>query len=292
VLPRLSVVVLSYHEGDRVLGAVDSVLAQSAPVELVVSHSGPKPVEDLLRRERPSVRVVASPHRRLPGAARNAGIVATSAPFVAFLAADCRARPGWAAARLEAHLAGAQAVGSSIVPAERTAAAAASHLLQHSNRMPGVRTPPNQRFGVSYARGLFEAHGLFRGDLLFAEDLEFNARLRAAGVEIVPGDGVVVEHVYPTTARALVRDQFARGRRRASAGDHRWHAEVVGRAFGSAGAAVAHVSRGTSPYRRRDLVALAPLLAAGALAKAAGAAVGSPPSPAGCLERDFHHARL
>ncbi|MDQ3936800.1 MAG: glycosyltransferase family 2 protein, partial [Actinomycetota bacterium] len=93
---ELAVVVLSHGNDDTILAAVDSVLAQDEPVELVVSHSGPGRVQDLL----PGVRVVASSQRRLPGAARNAGVAATSAPFVAFLSGDARARPGWVSGRL------------------------------------------------------------------------------------------------------------------------------------------------------------------------------------------------
>lgn len=60
--------------------------------------------------------MITHPARLLPGAVRNLGIAATSAPYVSFLAADCRAERGWAAGRLAAHRAGAPAVSGIMSP--------------------------------------------------------------------------------------------------------------------------------------------------------------------------------
>src|SRR5436190_16720652 len=148
--PALSVVVLSYRNEKTILAAVDSLLDQDEPVEVVVSHSGGGDTPALLRRCRPGVRVEGSAARRLPGAARNAGIAASRAPFVAFLAGDCRASPGWAAERMKRHRAGALAVACAMAPAgEPRAPSLASHLLQHSDRMSHVPAAPYCRFGVS-----------------------------------------------------------------------------------------------------------------------------------------------
>src|SRR5919197_6499172 len=111
-LPELAVVVLSYRNEATILAAVDSLLAQDVELELVVCHSGGGPTPELLARERPGVRVLSTEGRWLPGAARNVGIAATRALYVAFLAGDCEALPGWAAARLARHRAGARAVAS------------------------------------------------------------------------------------------------------------------------------------------------------------------------------------
>src|SRR5207248_375707 len=108
-----------------------------------------------------AVEVVASPVRRLPGAARNAGVAASQAPYVAFLAGDCLALPGWAEARLERHRAGAGAVASALVPLERSGPAWASFLLQHNTRMAHLRMAPHFLFGVSYTREVLEEHGPF-----------------------------------------------------------------------------------------------------------------------------------
>src|ERR1700733_6159508 len=98
--PLLCVVVLSYDNHDTVLSAVNSLLEQDEPIEVVVSHSGGGPTRGPLAPECPQVRVVASERRRSCSEARNAGIQATRAPYVAFLEADCLAEPGWIAGRL------------------------------------------------------------------------------------------------------------------------------------------------------------------------------------------------
>jgi GT2 family glycosyltransferase len=41
VTPELGVVVLSYRNDDTIVAAVDSLLGQEGPLEIIVSHSGP-----------------------------------------------------------------------------------------------------------------------------------------------------------------------------------------------------------------------------------------------------------
>ena len=134
--PELCAVVMSYRNHDTVLAAVDSLRSQSEPLEIVVSHSGDGATPELLAEH--GVRCVASDDRRFPGAARNAGIQATAAPFVSFLAADCLATPGWAAARMTRHRAGAKAVANSLAPAEDDLCSRAAWIFEHSSRLPLV----------------------------------------------------------------------------------------------------------------------------------------------------------
>ena len=207
--PELCVVVLS--QGEPTLErAVASLREQSEPADIVVAHSGPTEVEHRL----PGTRVVTSRAPLTPGAARNAGIAATDAPFVAFLAADCRARPGWVEGRLRRHRAGAAAVASAMACPSGGGAALASHLLQHSTRMPHLDPAPELRFGVSYARGLLAEHGPFPEGQEGEEDVILNARLLAAAVPIAWAPEVLTEHLYPRSATGLLVDQLRRGRLR------------------------------------------------------------------------------
>jgi Glycosyl transferase family 2 len=245
------------------------VLAQDEPLELVVSHSGPGAVPDLLARERPEVMVVASEERRLPGAARNAGVAATGSPYVAFLSGDAVARPGWAAGRLRRHRAGAAAVASAVVPLGSRLPAVAGCLITHGYRLPGIEAPAGLRYGVSYARAALAAHGPFREDLEIGEDTLLNQRLAAAGVEIEPAPEVVTEQAYPGTLTGLMEEQFARGRRFGPLAPSR---------AGSAFQALLEAPRGLrrarrSPAVKAPLGGLAPLVVAGAVARATGIAV-------------------
>jgi hypothetical protein len=182
---------------------------------LVVNSGGGDP-RALLEAVDLDVPVVDKPKRLPPGAVRNAGIAATTARFVAFLAADCLAEPGWVSERLRVHREGALAVALPMTNADSgSRSAEAAYLLLHHRRMP--ETPAGRRllYGLSYDRSLFEQFGLFREDLRTGEDTEFNRRLvPPVRVEFAEGR---TAHRHPTSFVALMRDQFERGVRRAVA---------------------------------------------------------------------------
>src|SRR5690606_29306420 len=120
----------------------------------------------------------------LPGATRNLGIAHSTAPIVAFLAADCRATPGWLEARLAAHRTGSAAVASALRPAPARGGNVpcvswAVYALLHARRAPSWPVADAARYGASYDRRLFEQHGPFDESLRIGEDTEFNARIAA-----------------------------------------------------------------------------------------------------------------
>ena len=284
---ELSAIVLSYENDDTVVRAVDSLLAQRPQVEVVVSHSGGGQTPALLRRAHPSVRVVSSEERRLPGAARNAGVAVTGTPYVSFLAADCCALPGWSAGRLRRHRNGAKAVASALVPAEYGSVPLAAHLLQNSFRMGHVAAPPMSRSGVSYGRDVLDRYGPFPETFPFGEDIALNDRLIEAGVEIALASDVVTAHRYPTSMRGLLVDRYRRGRQRGAVYRTSMRRSSVGLAGSLLTPALALARAGArgSGITYGQLVAVTPLLVAGSLATAAGTVVGGGPSgPESCPE--------
>jgi Glycosyl transferase family 2 len=277
--PDLACAVLSVGSPPELEPAVRSLLAQSEPVEIVVVSSGGRGAALSLAGAGLDVPVVEEAGLLLPGAARNVGIRATKAPFMAFLAADCWAEPGWAAARLRAHRDGAAAVASAVTnPYRRNLAAWTSYIALFSRRMPGAPPGAALRYGASYDRRLFARCGWFRQDLRGGEDTDFHQRLAAAGVEIVWEPGVRTAHRHPRGLAALMTDQYRRGCRSAVSwgrlgGPVGW--QVAVNALHRAPEEMRLAWHGVEAGERRWVAAAGLLLPAAALAYAAGALRGA-----------------
>lgn len=213
----MSVVVLSRNAPPELVDAVSSLGAQRPRPEIIVVNSGRPGAAERVRAAGVDAAVIECRTRLFPGAARDVGIAAAHGRWIAFLAADCVAGPGWVAHRLAVHRAGARVVSSPVVNAHPwNPFAEAGHLLLFSRRLPGTPRVQRLHYGASYELSLFRQHGAFRPDLRIAEDTEFHERLgRAARPRFA--SAVHTAHRNPRGLRALVRDQYARGRRAALA---------------------------------------------------------------------------
>jgi glycosyltransferase involved in cell wall biosynthesis len=213
---RLACIVLAHGAAASLDHAIASLLEQEPATELVVVHSG-----GAAPHVPAGVELVHEPSLLMPGAARNRGVAATTAPFVAFLAADCRALPGWVAGRLREHEAGADAVADVLEPPAAVVPRAA-WLMLHRRRTARTEQPLRLAAGLSYRRELLQA---FDEQVRQGEDTELNARLATALIAY-PTD-VRTAHAYPNTTRRVLSDAYARGARRV----------VAERAMGGAGRA-------------------------------------------------------
>lgn len=210
--PAIAAIVLSYGDRPTLIEAVRSLYAQDVPAEILVVHSGDGNVEARLSEAGLKVRVVHSADRLFPGAARNLGLSATQAPFVAFLADDCIAEPGWLWERLRAHRQGAPAVASALLchkPDHPVALAA--HLSLFVRRMPRADPGVALTYGASYARSLFSKYGPFREDLEGGEDTDFIQRLDPT--ERPKWQPLVrTVHAGAETLGAFLSEQYRRGK--------------------------------------------------------------------------------
>jgi hypothetical protein len=292
----LAVVVMSFRNERTVEAAIDSLLAQDVPAEIVVAHSGGGTTPALVAERYPSVTLAVSEARRYPGGTRNAGVDASTAPFVAFLAADCVALPGWTRARVDRHLAGEAAVASALLPHRRDAPSLGASLLQHSNRLPGFEPAPHLRYGVSYSREVLAQHGPFPAQEGFPEDVAVNTRILDSGTSIAWAPEILTTHRYPTTLRALWADQHRRGRiHGALHGSLPWRALLAARVpiegarglrrgFGG--------EHGLTPAETpRAVLGLAVAVAGSASGKLRGGGPADPSAQAFCAARRAAHLR-
>jgi glycosyltransferase involved in cell wall biosynthesis len=264
------VIVLSYRNERTIGAALESLLGQGEPLEIVVSHSGGGDTPALLRERFPDIHVDAAQGRRTPGAARNAGVVATRAPFVSFHAGDSLALPGWAAGRLELHRRGARVVGSAIAP-PRGLAPLAAHVLLHSTRMPHVTPGPHLRFGASYTREVLEQYGPFPERMDGEEDVELNERLIRAGVPVEWAPGVMTAPEYAESSGELIANLYRRGGLRYRCRGHRRQRGILAaRALLDGPSGLMRAARPESPVRPAELARSAPLVIAGSVAAAGG----------------------
>ena len=219
--PVLSAIVFGYRSQDTVLRAVGSLLDQDfdEPFEVIVATSGGDRTGDLVRQTYPTVRVIDAPVRLMPGGARNLGMEIASGDIVAFLEADCIARPGWIRNRVEAHRAGHEAVASTVAVANlESAAARATAFLCYANGGEGSLGGPGglpRSYGLSFTRELLNRAGPFDEALRTHEDLLMVRRLRSMGVTPWLEPSVCIEHIGPTGLQDLLREQAERGRRQA-----------------------------------------------------------------------------
>lgn len=154
--------------------------------------------------------------RLFAGGARNLGIAATRAPFVAFLASDCRADPGWVAERLRLHRAGEAAVASAMLPAREDLLGWACTLGLYAGRLPGLPAERALRYGLSYERALLERLGPFDASLETGEDSAYLQRVEPLA-QPAWTSGVRTRHLAPASLGALLQEFHARGRRHAEA---------------------------------------------------------------------------
>lgn len=210
----MAVVVIGFRGQPGLRCAVESLLRQEEKVEIVVVNSGGGDVRTLLSRHSDALRIIDIEQPLYVGAARNVGIDASSAPYVAFLAGDCIAHPGWVEARLATHRKGARAVASAMVAAGDDDLSLAAHIALFGARSPQVPAPQALRYGASYDRQVFREFGYFDPALRVGEDTDFVQRL---GRSIRPAwnPRVRTEHARPTSLWRFVLEMYGRGRRAA-----------------------------------------------------------------------------
>jgi hypothetical protein len=270
----MAVVVMAVGAPPELTACVQSLLAQQGAIEVIVVNSGGGDARARLPAEADHVKLLAFDEILWPGGARNRGIEATDAPFIAFLAADCLAESGWVEARLARHRAGAVAVASSVVnSAPGSIVAWAAHIALFGRRLPATPEDTALKYGASYARSLLFEHGLFREDLRIGEDTDLHRRI---GLDrLVWAPEVRTVHRNPTSLPAALRDRYVRGRRSGRYWPQMYAGSAVERYRRFLGYCMAAARTGVTGRERLRTFASLPLIALFGLVFEFGAARGA-----------------
>lgn len=212
---------MGYRNEATIVDSIRSVLEQQAdaPFEVVVITSGGDRSGEVVRRLFPSLPLVESPRRLLPGAARNEGVRVSKGEYVAFLAADCLAEPGWASARIRAHRASHRATAGAVTNARPDRPWAwASLYLNYRERLSTrparvVAWPDPTAHSLSIERSLLDELGGFDETLPIGEDTLVARRLAEQGVPVWFEPQAVLAHIGPTSTAQFLQDQYRRGAR-------------------------------------------------------------------------------
>lgn len=201
--PTVSVIICAYTMDrlDQVIQAVDSIAAQTSPVDeivLVIDHN--EELVEVLLDQLTGVLVVENSEQQGLSGARNSGIAASSGEILAFLDDDARAHPDWIATLLEGYAESDDilGVGGAVDPDWSTGrpdwfpmefgwVVGCSYIGQPSE-------PADVRnfigANMSYRRRAFETAGTFTHGIgrvgttpLGCEETEFGIRLRS----VIPG---------------------------------------------------------------------------------------------------------
>ena len=210
-MPKLAVIIPHLNDHARLRRCLQSLAGQvSARVEVVVADNGSAPGLGALAQEFPWARVVAQ-SKPGAGAARNAGVRASSAPGIAFLDCDCVAGPDWVATALDLsrHVGvfggkvGLFDEAAGPGPARRSGAQLFERVFAFHNEAY-VRA---KGFGVTAnlvtRRTVFEAAGPFRTGL--SEDVDWCKRAQRAGFDLHYAAALQVRHPTRSDWAALRR---------------------------------------------------------------------------------------
>ena len=262
---KTAVIVPSFNRPDRLRRCLQALTAlDPAADEIVVVDDGSAEPLAPVCAGLPRVRCLRQPNRG-PAAARNAGVAATGAAFLAFTDDDCRPHPGWLGALMAAQGGDpGRLVGGRVRDVARGLCAAASQTLSEYLYAAGDAAGGNAEFfttnNLGLARAGFERLGGFDEGFPLAagEDRDFGRRWRASGGSLVLAPDALVDHAHEMGLRQFWRQHANYGRGARLLDERAVPGARGGNRLRFYGALVAHPLRdgGARPIARAALLAL------------------------------------
>ncbi len=207
-------VVASFRPGQVINHCLRAILAQQgvARFDVIVVDSSADGTAERLRREFPSVDIVALNQQTYQSEARNIGIARTQATFVAITDQDCIVPEDWLARLLAHHRTGTYAIVGGAVGNGTPAAAVgtASYLIEFNEFLP-IGQPRLVTMipycNICVRREVFAAVGPFVNVPPGAEDQVYNFLLSQRGESILFDPTIVVTHLNRTDFLGFLRHQ-------------------------------------------------------------------------------------
>lgn len=218
-MPRVSVVLPAYHSHATLPGALASLRDQGRrPDEVIVVNSSGDAETRVAVGGFPEVRLIESPTRLYPHAARNRGLVEATGDILVCTDPDCRLDPGWLEALVAEVESGRPVVGGAMGCLRDETAGdplpLAIHLTKFWWALPGRAAGPAwilPTANLAFSRAAWETVGPFRGDI-FCGDAVQSWRFAAAGFRPWFTPRAVVLHRHAESFAAANRQRFVRGR--------------------------------------------------------------------------------
>jgi GT2 family glycosyltransferase len=207
--PRYAVIIPHYNDATRLARCLEALEAQDrAGVEVVVADNNSTVPLDGIAERFPWARIVTEA-RPGAGLARNAGVAATTAPWLFFIDCDCLPAPDWLAQARRVAAGDPDAVTGGRVdvfdetPPPRSGAEAFETVfafkMQRYLEEEGFLGAGN----LVVSRRVFEAVGGFRGTV--SEDVDWSQRAAASGFRLAYDDALAAGHPSRSDWPALRR---------------------------------------------------------------------------------------
>ena len=216
--PSCAVVVASFRPGQVIDLCLKAILSQQgvSQFDVIVVDSSTDGTAERLRREFPTVDVVALNQQTYQSEARNIGIARTQATFIAITDQDCIVPPDWLARLLAHHHAGSYAIVGGAIGngTPKSSVGTASYLIEFNEFLP-VGQPRSVTMiphcNICIRREAFTAVGPFVVVPPGAEDQVYNFLLCQRGEHLLFDPTIVVTHLNRTDFTAFLRHQHLLG---------------------------------------------------------------------------------
>jgi len=214
---RLSVIVASYESERTIEACLESLRRQRTgrAFEVIAVDSGTDGAAQLIKKRFPEVKLCSFSERKFCGGARNWAIGIAQGEIIAFMDADCVAKPDWVENLLEAHETPDPVIGGAIANGNPESLVGwAAYFCEFSRWMPG--TPPQwlddiAGANISYKRELLDRYGSFI-EGTYCSDTEYHWRLGRDGIRLRFEPSSVVAHRNIECLRQFLLHEFDHGR--------------------------------------------------------------------------------